>query len=72
MTQEELDFYWSLKRKKKIKNKDIAAAIGASQALVSLYMNGKCQISQEKERLLKEFIAETNNTKIITIKVNID
>lgn len=72
MTQKELEHYWMLMKKKGIKQKDVSAYIGCSEGLVSLFLNGKCSISREKEDKIKKYLAETNNTKVINIQINID
>jgi plasmid maintenance system antidote protein VapI len=64
MTHEELNHFFMLKRKKGITNKAIAQAIGASEALISFFFSGKCNVSPEKEMAIKKYITETDNFTI--------
>ncbi|MGB9856208.1 MAG: XRE family transcriptional regulator [Caldisericum exile] len=50
---------WLLERRRKdILLKDIAEAIGCSIALLSYYENGTKNLSAEKEKAYKEYIAK--------------
>ena len=48
--------YFLMRRKKKIKLKDLAMALGCSIALISLYENDKANMDQAKVQKYKEYI----------------
>lgn len=52
----EREHYFLQRKRKKIKLHEIANQIGCSVALLSMYENGKTQISPDKERKYKQFI----------------
>ncbi|MEC1155633.1 hypothetical protein [Cytobacillus horneckiae] len=53
--------------KKKIKNKDIAQAIVSSDALVSLFLNHKTNMSSEKQEKLIEFVENQPEYKLVRV-----
>jgi len=48
--------YFVLRKKKRIRLKEIATEIDCSLALLSMYENDKCNISIQKEQRYKEYI----------------
>lgn len=48
--------YFLKRRKKNIRLKELASYISCSQALISLYETGKCDMSKEKLDKYKEYI----------------
>jgi transcriptional regulator with XRE-family HTH domain len=67
----EREHYWLLRRKKKIKLRDIANYLGCTVAHVSAFENGKSNLSSDKLILYKKYITETNNSTYVIVKVNL-
>jgi hypothetical protein len=38
----------------------------------SMFFNGLCNVSPEKEVAIRNYIANTNNTKMIVFRINVD
>jgi transcriptional regulator with XRE-family HTH domain len=66
-TQKTRDFYYMLRRKKKISLTEIAQSIGCSQSLLSMYERGDINMSEPKIECYRRYINDTIKTQTIVL-----
>lgn len=52
----EKEYYFLLRRKKKISQKEISQEIGVTQSLISRYETGDCEMSEQKIERYRSYI----------------
>ncbi|MBP1935027.1 helix-turn-helix domain-containing protein [Ammoniphilus resinae] len=65
------EYYWMLRKRKKIKLREIAAFIGVTVSHLSMYENEKSNLSPEREQAYRKYISDNNNTKSIYFKIDL-